>query len=76
MALVLQLVPGDDFYVGDERYFLHEIESDTTFSIERERDGKKFLLVDGSPVLIEPEVYASAGCPFRKFHPAWIRIAS
>ena len=61
MALVLQLASGDDFYVGDERYFITEIESDTAFAIERERDGRKFLLVDGNPLLIEPEVYASVG---------------
>jgi hypothetical protein len=61
MPLVLQLVPGDDFYIGEQRYLLIDIASSGAFTIEREADSKKFELVDGHPVLLEPEVYASVG---------------
>jgi len=61
MALVLQLVPGEDFYVGGERYVLKEIVSDTAFTIERARDGKRFHILDDKAILIEADVYASAG---------------
>ena len=61
MALVLQLVPGEDFYIGDERYVLKQIMSETAFTIERERDRRAFHLVDDRAVLLEADVYASVG---------------
>ncbi|MCB5945901.1 hypothetical protein [Acidocella sp. KAb 2-4] len=62
MGLSLAFRPGEDFYVGDERFTVVEVISPISFTVRRDRDGHDFPLAnDGRRVEIAPNVLVRVG---------------
>ena len=61
MALVLEIIPGEDFYVRDVRFELVEIHNETACTVRRDRDGKAFRLSDTHKTEIAPGTLAFVG---------------
>jgi len=62
MGLGLAFRPGEDFYVGDERFTVTKVDTPQSFTIRRDRDGCEFPLIDdGQGVEIAPSVVVRVG---------------
>jgi hypothetical protein len=61
VALVLSLLKGQDFYVGDERFVVAGIQSPTVFTLLHEGSGKIFKIVDAEQTEVLDGVRISAG---------------
>lgn len=72
MPLVLSLKKGQDFYIGDERFLIDEVYSETHFRVRRERTDKMFEITDTRATEIMPDVFVSAG---ERPQPLMARIA-
>jgi hypothetical protein len=46
MPLVLSLKEGQDFFVGDERFVVEDVYSETHFRVRRADTGKLFEITD------------------------------
>ncbi|QIG76967.1 hypothetical protein EVC30_139 [Rhizobium phage RHph_Y1_11] len=63
MPLILGIELHEDFFVGDERFELVEINLPTRMKVKRVRDGKVFPISDTEAQEIAPEVFLSSGKP-------------
>ena len=61
MPLVLSLKKSQDFYVGDERFVVTAVTSQTTFTLRHDQSGKVFKVTDAKQVEVAPQVWVSAG---------------
>lgn len=61
MPLVLSLRQRQDFFVGDERFVIDHVYSDTHFRIRHEATGKVFDITDTMSTEILPDVRVFAG---------------
>lgn len=61
MALVLSMRERSDFFVGDERFVVEQVYSDTHFRIRQDSSGRVFDITDQKSTEVMPEVFVSAG---------------
>jgi hypothetical protein len=61
MALVFQLIAGEDFYVNHNRVVVESVVSPVEFVLLRTRDGAKIPIREGRAVEIFKGVFVSAG---------------
>jgi len=61
MPLVLSLKTGQDFYVGEEQFYVHNVTADTQFVLRRAVNGDLFTITDERAVEIMADVFVSAG---------------
>jgi hypothetical protein len=61
MALVLSLREQQDFYVGEERFIVQALLSDTKFVLRNDRTGQKHTISDDRSEELVPDVFVSAG---------------
>jgi hypothetical protein len=61
MALVLSLRTGQDFFVGNEQFMVHEIESPLDFTLIHIGKDRKYQITDEEATEIMPGVKVSAG---------------
>lgn len=61
VALVVSLKAGQDFYVGEERFFVSKIHSQTSFSLLHEATNSIYLITESHATQIMQDVFVSAG---------------
>lgn len=61
MALVFKLKAGEDFYVGDERFVVVDIQDETHFRLRRVSTGEEFQIADDPATEVLPEVRVFGG---------------
>jgi hypothetical protein len=61
MPLVLSLKESQDFFVGEERFVVDNVYSETRFTIWHEGTGKTHMITDEIATEVLPDVFISSG---------------